>query len=257
MLDKKTEEAPMVAAALTLASSGLPVFGLVPRSKVPHKGSHGHFDATLDAAAIVEHWGRHPHDNIGVRPPSDMFVLDVDPRRGGHTQLALLIAQNGPVPRTWTARTGSGGRHYWFATRIDVIKSMLCNGVDIKTNTGFVVAPPSIHCNGTPYEWLTPPNGRPAAAPVWLQQLAAQRAQQWPTPPSGAVTDRYSLRCLVARIGRAQVGARNRTVYGALKDAWRQGDLDALEPDLIAAALAIGLPAHEVAATVRSVRAGR
>jgi hypothetical protein len=248
----------MAAAALALAAFGLPVFGLVPRAKVPHRGSHGHLDATLDAAAIAEHWSRYPNDNIGVQPPADMFVLDVDPRHGGDAHLARLIAHNGPLPRTWTARTGSGGRHYWFTTELDAIKPTLGSGVDIKTSTGFAVAPPSIHPNGRLYEWLTPPNGRPAAAPSWLQ-LAVQRPPRLPTPPSGARggSGRYSLRCLIARIGRAQVGGRNPTVYGALKDAWRQGDLDAFEPDLTAAAMAIGLPASEVAAIARSVRGGR
>jgi Bifunctional DNA primase/polymerase, N-terminal len=249
----------MVAAALALAASGLPVFGLVPRGKVPHRGSHGHLDATLNAAAIAEHWSRRPHDNIGVRPPAAMFVLDVDPRHGGETQLARLIANNGPLPRTWTARTGSGGRHYWFTTDVDAIKPTLCSGVDIKASTGFAVAPPSIHPNGRSYEWLTPPNGRPAAAPAWLQ-LAIQFPPRRPTPPSdarGGGGGQYSLQCLIARISRAQVGERNRTVYGALKDAWRQGDLDGFEPDLITTALAIGLPSNEVAAIVRSVQRGR
>jgi hypothetical protein len=248
----------MAAAALALAASGLPVFGLVPRGKVPHRGSRGHLDATLDVTAIAEHWSRHPHDNIGVRPPADMFVVDVDPRHGGNTQLARLIAHNGPLPHTWTARTGSGGRHYWFTTDVDAIKPTLCSGVDIKTNTGFAVAPPSIHRNGRSYEWLAPPNGRPAAAPGWLQ-LAVQPPPRRPTPASGARggNSQYSVQCLIARISCAQMGARNRTVWGALKDAWRQGDLDAFEHDLIAAALAIGLPAGEVTAIARSARRGR
>ena len=188
----------MAAAALALAASGLPVFGLVPRGKVPHRGSHGHLDATLDAAAIAEHWCRHPYDNIGVRPPADMFVLDVDPRHGGHTQLARLIAHNGPLPRTWTARTGSGGRHYWFTTDVDAIKPTLCSGVDIKTSAGFAVAPPSIHRNGTSYEWLTPAQ-RPAC-------------------------------------GRAGVAATGRTTPAAVADtavrcAWRQRSIQPAVPD--------------------------
>ena len=250
--------AAMASAASALAASGLPVFGLVPRGKVPRRGSRGHLDATLDAAAIAAHWSRHPYDNIGVRPLADMFVLDIDPRNGGEGHLAQLIANNGPLPATWTTRTGSGGRHYWFTSDVAATKSRLASGVDIKTNTGFVVAPPSIHPNGTSYEWLTPPNSRPAPAPAWLQ-LAVQTPSLRPPLPPGAHggIGRYSLRSLVARIGRAQVGVRNRTVYGALKDAWQQGDLDAFEPDLVAAAMAVGLPASEVDAVVRSVRGDR
>ena len=47
----------------------------------------------------------------------------------------------------------------------------------------------------------------------------------------------YTLNCLVARISAAPEGNRNHTLYGALKDAQRQGDLDAFGPDLASAAL--------------------
>ena len=66
----------------------------------------------------------------------------------------------------------------------------------------------------------------------------------------------YTLQCLVARISAAREGTRNTTLYGALKDALRQGDLDAFEADLIAAAVAVGLGTSEIESTLRSVRGG-
>jgi hypothetical protein len=66
----------------------------------------------------------------------------------------------------------------------------------------------------------------------------------------------YTLQCLVARISAAREGNRNRTLFGALKDAARQSDLDAFEPDLIAAAVAVGLDIREIETTLRSVRGG-
>lgn len=252
----------MVVAALALAVSGLPVFGLVPRGKVPRKGSHGHLDATLDATAITAHWRWHPHDNIGVRPPAGMFVLDVDPRHCGDTELAHLVADHGPLPATWTARTGSGGQHYWFNNGDTAVKSTLCTGVDIKTHTGFVVAPPSIHRSGASYEWLTPPTvSRPAAAPPWLLLLAARppaAPTPDPAPADGAAahsaSKRYSLACLVARIAAARESQRHNTVRGAFLDAARQGDLDLLMDALVTAALAVQRTPTEINAIIRYAR---
>jgi len=249
-------------AALRYARDGLPIFPLPPRGKTPAT-KHGFHDATTDIDQITAYWRRHPNANIGIRPPTGVIVVDVDPRNGGERELAHLLRRRGLLPPTWTARTGSGGAHYWFTTDpVEQIRGHIGDGIDIKHGAaGYVVAPPSVHPNGNTYEWLIPPNGTPAKAPLWLR-LAIQ-----PSPPArrwlhtivggAAGTDgQYSLQCLVARINTAPQGRRNRTVYGAMKDALRQGDLDTFETDLAAAALATGLTSTEVDAIIRSVRRG-
>jgi hypothetical protein len=50
------------------------------------------------------------------------------------------------------------------------------------------------------------------------------------------------------------VGERNRILYGAAKDAAKQGDLDAFEADLVAAAALVGLDSREIDATIASAR---
>jgi len=251
----------MLDAAQGTARAGLPVLGLLPRTKRPRLPG-GYKSATLDPAAILDHWRRHPDDNIGIRPPQGTIVVDVDPRHGGDRELRRMVRHRGPLPETWTARTGSNGVHYWFTiAELDTIRGQLCGGVDLKHGgSGFVVAPPSIHPNGSPYEWLIPPEGQPADAPLWLR-LAVQPPprHQWPHSINTDATSsgECTLACLVARINAAPEGARNRTVYGAIKDANRQGDLDAYEPDLIAAAVATGLTDAEVTAIARSVRGVR
>jgi hypothetical protein len=57
------------------------------------------------------------------------------------------------------------------------------------------------------------------------------RRQGEPAAPDS----RYSLRCLVERINGTPEGRRNIIVYGALKDALRDGKLDAFEADLVGA----------------------
>jgi hypothetical protein len=251
----------MLADALALRRAGLPVFPLLPREKRPRfKGSFK--SATLDHARIIQHWRNYPDDNIGVRPPEGMVVVDVDDER----EFARLVAEHGPLPETWAARTGSRGTHFWFAIGdIAHIPGKLCKGIDLKHGgTGFVVAPPSVHPNGRRYVWLTKPFGQPTLAPHWLHTaMRPSRRQVFDTrtPPTGTLDGSighgpYTLNCLVARISAAREGNRNRTLYGALKDAARQGDLDIFGPDLAAAAYAVGLDAREVEACFRSVRGG-
>jgi hypothetical protein len=250
----------LLHGALELARAGLPVFPLVPQGKAPRfKGSF--HDATTDLAEITAHWRRHRNDNVGVRPPPGFVVLDVDPRHNGDVELACLTAEYGPLPQTWTARTGSGGWHYWFTTSATSgIRGKLRPGIDIKHHhSGYVVAPPSAHPCGDRYWWQRSPRGpHPTAAPPWLE-TGIQRpiADRWLHTVNGMNGHgEYTLQCLVARISAAREGSRNRTVFGALKDAQRQGDLDAFEAELVSAAVGTGLDIREVESVVRSVRGG-
>lgn len=251
-------------AALAYAAAGLPVFPLAPRSKAPllskeDNDGRGFHDATTDSAQIRQWWNETPNANIGIHPPAGVLVVDIDPRAGGDAELRRLLRRFGPLPATWTTRTGSGGWHLWFTTpdRGD-LRGKLAPGLDLKTHSkGYLVAPPSVHPNGQRYHWVTPPHGAPAAAPLWLREAAKPPRPTWParTPArSGAGRGRFTLQCLLARIDQAPEGRRNIVLYGALKDALSDGNLDAFEPALADAATHSGLTSREVAATVASVR---
>lgn len=254
-------DSTMLDAALRLAEAGLPVFGLLPRQKKP-RFLGGFKNATTDTAALTAHWRRHRNDNVGVRPPRGVVVLDIDPRHGGDTELTRLLNRHGPLPETWTVRTGSGGHHLWFVVGDIPLRGALATGIDLKSGrNGYVVAPPSLHPSGSQYVWEVWPgrrNPRPAHAPHWLS-IAVQPAPvpRWTYTSNGMNGHgHYTIQCLVARIAAAREGTRNRIVYGAVKDAFRQGDLDTYEADLIAAALSTGLGFAEITAVVRSVRGG-
>jgi hypothetical protein len=248
----------MLDAALDLARAGLPVFPLVPRGKKPRYDGSFH-NATTDQNRITAHWRRHRSDNIGIHPPAGVFVLDVDPRHNGDIELACLTVEYGELPETWTARTGSGGWHYWYTTAATGdIRGKLRTGIDIKHHgSGYLVAPPSVHPCGGRYWWQRSPRGpHPTAAPPWLESgIQRPITDRWTHTVNGMNGHgEYTLQCLVARISAAREGDRNRTLYGALKDALRQGDLDAFEADLVAAAVSVGLDIREVESTLRSVR---
>ncbi|PQM45263.1 hypothetical protein C1Y40_04587 [Mycobacterium talmoniae] len=254
----------LLTAALGYARAGLAVFPLRPQSKTPligkDAGGRGFHDATTDPNQILQWWTATPTANIGIRPPIGVLVVDVDPRAGGHTQLRRILARYGPLPQTWTARTGAGGWHHWFTLgdKTSSIRAQLARGIDLKTHDkGYLVAAPSIHPNGTTYRWTTPPQGQPAPAPAWLHRLAQLPRPLLPatsTNSAAAGHGRYSLQCLLARINAAPEGRRNTVLYGALKDALSDGNLTAFEPALAAAGHNRGLSAREIAATVASVR---
>lgn len=122
-----------------------------------------------------------------------------------------------------------------------------------------MVAPPSVHPDGGAYRWLSAPLGSSAMSPDWL--LAELKPKPYiPPPPTGSPTGtgEFSLHCLVRLIETAPEGRRNNALYGACRDAAKQGDLEAFAPALVAAVVAQGLAPGEVEATVRSAgRAGR
>lgn len=144
-----------------------------------HPRSWGWRAAPLRGLGAVEAaWALEPTANIGVvmGRASRLWALDVDPDHGGDARLAELEAIHGPLPSTWEARTGSGGRHlYWLAGAGDDsgwlptnAKGALPLGLDVRGEGGQVVAPPSVSAKG-PYELVS--GAEPVVAPVWLSAL--------------------------------------------------------------------------------------
>lgn len=234
-------------AAAAYARAGIPVLALWPCHKEPYT-AHGKDDATTDLDLISQLWSRKPDLNIGVRPPAGLVVLDVDVQHGGPESLAELTFKHGPIPQTWTARTGRGGSHIWL--RADgPFRGKLCTGVDIKSHTGYLVAPPSVHPNGRRYEWL---NRLPIAhAPDWLRPMLAPppprsrpSGQSWGSSQSGAALVRF--------VANASDGNRNSYLFWAAKTATAEGVIEAIEDDLAAAAVSTGLDEAAARATIKS-----
>jgi hypothetical protein len=67
-------------------------------------------------------------------------------------------------------KTGSGGQHFYFKYPIHTIKNRtnLFQGIDVKSDGGYVVAPPSLHASGNNYEWTTSFDMPLAEMPDWL-----------------------------------------------------------------------------------------
>ena len=160
-----SEYPSMYDAAIEYAKKGFAVFPLKYRDKVPLT-RNGCKDATTDAAQIKSWWQKYPNANIGLATGAvsqNVFVidLDIDEDRGidGYHSLEDWQREHGDFPETWTAITGRGGYHLYYRGNGKIKnRAGIIDGVDIRGNGGYVVAPPSIHKNGNRYEWEYSPD---------------------------------------------------------------------------------------------------
>ena len=179
-----------------------PSVGKHPRTR------HGALDATTDDALVRHWWTVWPDANLGLRTGASgtgAFVLDVDPRHGGQASLAALEREHGPLPPTLRADTGSGGEHVWFALDERKIgnRTALRPGLDGRGESGYVVAPPSLHPSGRRYAWQ--PGAGPitqplAPLPPWLLAMLEPPVPAT-APPRPA---RTAAPCALCRVERAR-----------------------------------------------------
>lgn len=180
---------------------------------------HGLKDATTDESQIRQWWNTWPDANVGIVTGalSGLIVVDVDPRNGGDDSLADLERTHGPLPKTIESLTGGGGQHFFFQHPGGSIKSKpLAAGIDIKADSGYVVASPSSHQSGEPYRWegAGHPEDIPLAAlPDWLcTRLTGGLAH--PSQPSTGTSSE-----------KIQAGSRNDTL-ASLAGAMRRQNAD-------------------------------
>lgn len=158
--------------ALYYANLGLAVLPLkpprIPGQKKPGKEpltTHGLKDATTNQNVIKKWWDMWPDANIGIATGSrsgGLVVIDLDrrPEEGfdGYETLKNWQLIYGNLPETWLSITGSGGYHFFYKdSAANRSRTSLYEGVDIKGEGGYIVAPPSIHQNGHTYEWEQAP----------------------------------------------------------------------------------------------------
>lgn len=136
------------------------------------------FQHRLATATEVEDWFRHwPEASVGIVTGalSELVVLAMDLQHGGIESLATLELDHGPLPATLESITGDGVRHLYFSHPGGFMpnKVGLDQGIDVRCDGGYVVAPPSQHSSGRHCHWV-PGHGlddlKVAELPVWLRR---------------------------------------------------------------------------------------
>ena len=158
-------ENKLLDAALKYATQyGWAVFPCNPQTKRPIT-PHGFKDAKKDPGPIRAWWKRYPDANIGIATGSmsNLLVidldLDADKGTNGVHEMLMWEQDHGELPETARAITGRGGAHIYYHYEGTDFKNRtgIIDGVDVRAEGGYVIAPPSIHENGTAYEWEDSP----------------------------------------------------------------------------------------------------
>lgn len=160
--------ANMKRRALRYADMGFAVFPVRPAGKEPLT-SNGCKAATTDKQQIKNWWEKWPDANIGIGTGSVsgglvVIDLDIDETKGlnGYDSLKAWQRENGELPETCQSITGRGGYHLFYRdSAINRCRVGLYEGVDIRGEGGYIIAPPSTHPNGRVYEWEYPPDEYP------------------------------------------------------------------------------------------------
>jgi Bifunctional DNA primase/polymerase, N-terminal len=264
------DQPPPTRAACSCRDPGCGQVGKHPLgSLVPH----GVKDATTNRARILAWWTRHPQANIGLATGHRFDVLDVDGPTGARIIQDLAAAHDlhssGPL-----VRTGGVGWHFYLApTDLGNVHPRGLAYVDWRGRGGYVVAPPSRHASGHPYQWIegrtleVSPGEVPAVLWERLQPCQRQRPPEpVQLPAAGDGTgDRYAQTALaqeLARVATAPRGQRNRQLWESTRNLYNlvaTGALDHREVDqgLLAAAERCGLLGEEPRQTQRTLASGR
>jgi hypothetical protein len=221
---------------------------------------------------VLAWWTQQPQANIGLACGHRFDVLDVDGPIGAHT-IQELAATHGLASFGPLVRTGGGGWHYYLApTGLGNVGPRDLERVDWRGRGGYVVAPPSRHRSGHPYQWVA---GRDLDTPLaevpppLLERLEHRRSDRPAAVVSVPVGDRpgprYGRAALaqeLARVATAPQGQRNQQLWEAARNLYNlvaTGALDhhQVHQGLLQAAERCGLLADEPRQTRRTLASGR
>ena len=266
------------AAALRYMRAGWPVF-VLGRSKRPvancracktapagHDPAacgcltcHGFHAATTDPARLAAILAAVPGGLLAIRTgtAAGLAIIDIDPRNGGAIDQALMTP-------TAAVATGGGGWHLYYRHPGGPLLAALPHraGVDVKSDGGYVVAPPSVHPGtGQRYRWVRgravaemPPALRAALTPPPPAAAPPPRTGPPPTRAAGGISSPAALLAAHLRAVRAAPeGRRRHTLYGAARGVARMVAAGAItEADARAALTAAGLAAQQTGRDIRA-----
>lgn len=217
------------------------VFPVSPKTKKPLT-PHGCKDAKKEVGPIKAWWKKWPDSGIGIATGSisKLIVIDedIDEDKGidGCHEIMMWERDNGSLPETVSAITGRGGSHlyYHYAGNDIGNRAGLLDGVDVRGEGGYIIAPPSLHPNGTEYAWENGPDEIELSEitdTIWKllrtgKEAETQNRFQLPQViPAGERNDTlYRLACSLQSQGVPDAG-----IEAAVSEANRQNCAEPLE----------------------------
>ena len=158
---------------------GWSVFPVLPRSKKPAV-EWKQYQTRLPTDEELTSWFATGENNIAIATGrrSGIVVVDIDDnlhkgRFGSETWDDLTETHGGWL--AVTSHTGGGGRHLIFLHPGGTVSNgtnVLGNGLDVRGDGGYIIAPPSVHETGRPYAWDVDngiENLVPTPLPDWIK----------------------------------------------------------------------------------------
>ena len=149
---QEMETDSLCETALKLCRQGFSVIPLMPREREPREEWKKWQERKRTKQEIIEHWTEYPDDNIGIVSGkiSDLVVYDCDSKKVEKLFCGIL----GGKPDTYIVRTDRGA-HYYFRYPQDIdsmpSKTGIFSKLDVRGDSGYVVAEGSIYPNGHRY----------------------------------------------------------------------------------------------------------
>ncbi len=209
-------------AALKYASLGWPVFPLWGNDGKKPVTDHGVLDATTDVNVIEAWWKKWPHANVGIACGQNSFdALDIDGPEGEKAIIAWLNAkgifeEGRETLNSTLINVTAKGKHLCFKPTGKLKNAVrIAEFTDIKTDGGYIVAPPSVHRKtGTVYSWAPehgPDDISPSPFPEWLLEYLSSRKT------------RGSRSLFSEEVIKVRAGERNSTLFRQAASARARG----------------------------------
>lgn len=199
----------------------------------------------------------------------NLFVIDCESHDSFLYHLQQMRNHNIPI---WAATSARGGHIYLRASNGEVhnIEPDILPDTEIKGRNGYVLAPPSVHPDGTMYQWLVQEGDSPPIIDTnnidWLHTRYGEKVQLKFNAPSNSTKGDWSMHIIsptsnlcretrdyLENGNRLAEGTRNNRLFKAACDlCGNEYSQSEAEHILLPIAAMSGLPMLEIKATINS-----
>jgi hypothetical protein len=141
-------------------ANDMSVIPIKPNSKEPAVTKWKVYQKERPSISEVQKWFKNTDNNIGIvtgKVSGNLAVLDFDDAKLYEEFMkALNDDLRRVVDETWRVKTSRGYHVYLRVLTDETIPTRRFNGVDVKAEGAYVVAPPSVHPSGTRYTFAEP-----------------------------------------------------------------------------------------------------